>query len=289
MLTSKTVFFYLLIASLLVGVVQAASTDTELVLGVHPYKSAQKIFHSFSPLTDYLSRELDRPVRLQVSPDYETHVRLIGTNQIDIAYMGPVPFLVMQQRYSSRRIIAQQLVSGKPTYHGHIFVRSDSTVKTLADLKGKRFAFVDPLSTMGYRLPQYVLMQAGIRLSDLGGQAFLGSHDNVALGVLGGNFDAGSMRDFEFHIYQERGLRKLSTIPSASNHVFVAGEQISAPYFEKLKETFLSITDTHDGLDALHAIAPVITGLAAADASVFRDLESLLKSLPLDTDRNGQQ
>lgn len=269
------------IALSLVFSVSFASAEqlVKLTLGVHPYKSAQKLYYSFLPLTDYLSEKLGRPVRLEVSKDYKTHVRLIGTDQLDIAYMGPVPYVTLRNDYSPKRVVAQQLVAGKTVYHGHIFVTRHSQIQNVTELKGKRFAFVDPGSTMGHIMPRQRMLEAGVKLGDLDDYEFLGSRDNVALGVLSGDFDAGSIRDHEFHIYEDRGLRILATSECVPNHVFVVGDHVPDELLEQLRVLFYTLAETPEGLEVVQAIAPVITGMVPMSGNPFRVVQEIIEKI----------
>ena len=47
--------------------------------------------------------------------------------------------------------------NGVPYYHGYIIVSKTSSAESLADLRGKTFAFSDPLSYSGYIALAYIL------------------------------------------------------------------------------------------------------------------------------------
>ncbi len=71
-------------------------------------------------------------------------------------------------------------------------VPADSTAKTLADLKGKSFAFGSPSSTSGHLMPRFFLLQAGINPDkDFKNVAFSGAHDATVAFVAGGKAEAG--------------------------------------------------------------------------------------------------
>ena len=80
---------------------------------------------------------------------------------------------------------------GERRFSGVIVVGADSSIKRLADLAGKRFAFGDENSTIGRYLAQAELVKAGIRARDLAHYEYLGRHDLVAKAVSLGDFRAG--------------------------------------------------------------------------------------------------
>ena len=80
--------------------------------------------------------------------------------------------------------IAETTKSGRTYYHSQIIARKDSGIKTVNDLKGKTFAFVDPTSTSGHLFPKAGLIKLGIDPdTDFGRVIFTGSHDANALAV----------------------------------------------------------------------------------------------------------
>ncbi len=80
----------------------------------------------------------------------------------------------------------------QPFYKGQFITKKGSGIKTLADLKGKTFCFVDPTSTSGSVVPQILLKANGINPEkDLKAVQYAGSHDNVAIAVYKGDCDAG--------------------------------------------------------------------------------------------------
>ena len=81
--------FYIIKHFLLFLFCPAVSTADDVLLAVHPYQTSSTIIKAFTPLVDYLGRELAMKVNLDVSPNYDAHIARIGKNQVDIAYLGP--------------------------------------------------------------------------------------------------------------------------------------------------------------------------------------------------------
>jgi phosphonate transport system substrate-binding protein len=78
-------------------------------------------------------------------------------------------------------------------YQGQFIANTASGIKSLEDLKGKTFCFVDPNSTSGYIIPQIVMKANGVDPDkDFKATQNAGSHDNVAIAVYKGDCDAGS-------------------------------------------------------------------------------------------------
>src|SRR3989344_2974191 len=126
-----------------------------LILAVHPYLPVKEIITRFTPLADYLGKEIGRPVAVRVGRDYEEHIVHVGKDRADIAFMGPSSYLMVVAKYGKKPLLARLETDGNPLFRGYFIVRQDSPLKSLADLKGKRMAFGDRGSTMRHLVPQY--------------------------------------------------------------------------------------------------------------------------------------
>jgi phosphonate transport system substrate-binding protein len=257
----------------------ALSAGDELTLAIHPFKSAATLHQSFSPLADYLSRQLSRHVNISISRDYQSHITRVGNNQVDIAYMGPASYVKLVDKYGPRRILARLEINGSPTFHGYIITRSDSPLRSLKSLIGKRFAFGNPASTMSHLVPRYMLWKAGVDVSQFEKYDFLGNHTNVALSVLTGNFDAGAVKEAIYDKYKDRGLRILAKTDRYSEHLFVVSDKIPDELAQQLKSTLLNIDKQPDGHKILTAIKGTMTALVPARDSDYDNLREVLRSL----------
>ena len=113
-----------------------------LKLGVHPFLSYMELEKKFAPLAAYLSQEIGRPVVVRVGSSYQEHIDAIGRDQLDIAYLGPVGYVLLVNKYGSKPLIVCQETNGSPFFKGIIFVRNDHSATSLADLGAGEFAFV---------------------------------------------------------------------------------------------------------------------------------------------------
>ena len=255
------------------------TANDELLLGVHPYKSATTLQKTFAPLAEYLSRATGQPVRIVISKNYQQHITQIGEDKLDIAFMGPVSYVRLVDKYGPKPILARLEINGSPTFQGHIISRAAGPIKTIGDIKGKTFAFGDPESTMSHLVPRYMLWKAGISTEDLAGFDFLGNHDNVALAVLSGKYDAGAVKEAVFHKYESRGLHSVEATPKLSEHLFVARADMPKETLERLREAMLTLHQQADGMKILHAIKKTMTRLVPAQYSDYDNLRLILDEL----------
>lgn len=256
-----------------------AGAERALVLAVHPYLPAPEIHARFGPLAAYLTRRVGLPFEVRVGRDYAEHIEAAGTGAVDVAFMGPASYVALTRRFGARPLLGKLEVGGEPWLHGAIVVRKDSPLRSLPDLRGKRFAFGDPNSTMSHLVPRAVLGRAGVGVASLSGHEFVRSHDNVALGVLAGHFDAGAVKDETARRYESRGLRRLADLPPIAEHVFVARPDLPPQVVDGLRAALLELRATRAGLAILQRIRPEATGVIAADDRDYAQLRTLLSTL----------
>lgn len=247
----------------------------QLTLLIHPYLPPPEIHKKFGPFADYLSTATDKTVTIKVSKDYQNHIDSVGNDQMDLAYMGPAAYVEMTKKYGKKSLLACQEINGKPFLHGMIIAKADSPVTTLAQLAGKRFAFVDRESTMGYVLPRYMLREAGVELDHLSQADFLKSHTNVALGVLNGHYEAGAVKDETFDAYQGRGLKMLVKSPPIHEHIFVASAKLPEKLVTALRQALQGLREP----SVLTAIQPTLTGLVPVTDADYDPLRQIMQAV----------
>lgn len=150
-------------------------------------------------------------IELRIFSTYGEAQDAIHSGNFDFARIGPSSFILAREKKAPVRLLVVESHQGDTTFEGAIVVRTDSSLKTLADVKGKRVAFGEPTSTTGRYLAQAAMVQAGLRVADLAGFEYLGRHDKVVLSVVAGAFDAGASNERTIEKYADRGLRKLKT------------------------------------------------------------------------------
>lgn len=251
-----------------------------LVLGIHPYRSIRILEKKFTPLTAYLSKELGQKVVLRVGTSYQEHIDAIGQDQIDIAYMGPVPYIDLVNQYGVKPLLACQVTNGSPTFEGIIVTRKDNSATSLAEIKGD-FSFVDPQSTMGYILPAYMLLHDNPEILKKKHYQFLKSHENVALGVLAGDFEAGAVKESVYHTYEKRGLKQLVATPAVAEHLFVASSKIEERLIPILRQAFFKLKESPEGQGIMQAIKPTITDFIPISDSDYDSLRHIVDELAI--------
>lgn len=110
----------------------------------------------YRQIADYISRRLERPVVLIQRQSYAEVGVLLAKGGADLAFFSSGAYASLSGQ-NEIELLAMQQRNGVPYYRGYIIVPRASTAKTLADLRGKTFAFSDPLSYSGYIALAYTL------------------------------------------------------------------------------------------------------------------------------------
>jgi phosphonate transport system substrate-binding protein len=117
---------------------------------------------SYSLLFDYLSEKLGRPIEVIQRGTYAEVNDLIRTGDVDMAFICTYAY-VEGHRHFGMELLATPQVNGKATYQSYLIVPADSDVRSILDLRGRTFAFTDPMSHTGRFVPTWLLRQYGER------------------------------------------------------------------------------------------------------------------------------
>jgi phosphonate transport system substrate-binding protein len=205
------------------------------------------------------------PVELEIPADYRETARRLSQGEWDLALLGPVLYSrAHEQGYAA---LAMPVRGGTSVFSGVIVTRQGSPIATIADLRGKRIAFVDASSSAGFQYPIAHLFANGLSPSDFE-RVFVGGHRAVARQVLEGKLDAGACYEGaiaeELSAEEQAGLRILARTEPVPGDVIAA--RASSPHFETLRRALSSL----QGDEAARVLGPLhAEGLAAPDERLF--------------------
>lgn len=176
------------------GPVVAGAADKPLHLVLTPSQKPTDLLTAGEEFGQVLGRLAGVPVRVTVASDYAAVVEALRNRTADLAFLHPAGY-VIANRETKALIVARNLWHGKASFTSRFYVRKDSGLKTLEDLRGKTIAFVDPASSSGYIYPMVMLMQRGlVRGRDpktfFREVVYAGAHDAAMRALLNGHVDA---------------------------------------------------------------------------------------------------
>jgi phosphonate transport system substrate-binding protein len=165
----------------------------DIRIAIAPIVSPEKSMEMYAPFINYVGKRLERkPVALYRQTYSETN-DLIRYRQCDIAIVCTYPF-IKGERDFGLQVVAIPQINGEIAYQSVILVPAASPAKTLFDLRGKRFASADIISTTGWLFPAMLLMDAGENPNRFFGEHIItGSHDRSLQAVLDGFVDGAAV------------------------------------------------------------------------------------------------
>jgi phosphonate transport system substrate-binding protein len=183
---------------------------------------------------------------------YDALVDAFATREIDLAWNGPISYVQIKQRLNDPcRVVAMRDVD--VNFTTQFVTRRDSSITTLADLKGRRVALASRGSAQAGLLPYYFLKQHGLDPQrDLAACTFAEDREPSALSderdvidlVLKGAYDAGAVSRRTLEVLTERGqpiqdtIRVLWSSPGYSHCCFTAHRELDATLAQKITEAF---------------------------------------------------
>ena len=144
-------------------------------------------------LSAHAERKLGVPMRVFRGTDYAAVVEALRSEQLEFAHLGPAAYALARRAMgeSVTPLLRHQSNDGAEGYFSVIFVKADSPFQSLADLRGRSFAFADPNSASGFAAPSYFMRKEGVEPARFFGRTgFSGNHEQSVIAVLNGTFDA---------------------------------------------------------------------------------------------------
>jgi phosphonate transport system substrate-binding protein len=188
----------------------AWADETPLKFGVGMFQpDKDKNDATYQPLANYLSSKLNRQIELRTVDSWEGLAKSLANGETDIALLGPWGY-VLANHQSGAQVISTVLYDGKPEYFSIIITHPNSGIKSIADLKGKTFAFGDKGSTSGYLIPLHHFMTQGINPETYFSKVVHTAHQAIETQVTQGNLDAGADYNRNRNLMIEQGLIKAS-------------------------------------------------------------------------------
>jgi len=250
----------------------------KLTFGVIPVAGSTSMKENFGPLTKYLEDQLGIKVEMKLAGDYTGIITGMQHKHIDVAYLGPKSYVEAAKRANAEAIAVEvDGESGLPGYRGTIITKKASGLKSLEDIKGKKWAFTSSQSTSGTLVPTVMFSKKGIDPKKYFSKVlYSGGHEASILSVKAGKVDAASTNNLDFN----RGLGKhwnkddfniiwtSDLIPGAPIAVV---KTLPSSLKMALKGAFLSYKDK-EGLKRLKN-----KGFIAGDDSVYDSVRELIK------------
>ncbi len=238
---------------------KTASPGPEIVIGLIPEQNIFAQMDRYQLLSDYLSAKIGRPIRWRVEPHYGTTIDDFRSSQLDGAFLGSFSYVLVHARTGAEVLVRAEDLNGISTYRGLIFVRRGSRIKSISDMKGKRFAFVDKATTAGYLLPLAYFKKMGIDnyAAFLKEVYFTGTHTDAIYDVLSGKADIGAAKSTVLEQVEagdsriKNELIVLERSPEVPENGLAVRKGLDVTLKNKLKQVLLDMYKDPEGQNVL--------------------------------------
>jgi len=236
-------------ASALAAAASAPAADV-LNVGLVPAEDPRVMVQENQALLDHLQRTLHMEVKPFVATDYNGVIEALRAKKLDIALLGPFSYVLAASVAQVDAFALPETDRQGPTYRSVIVARKDHGIRTLQDLKGRTFAFVDPSSTSGHLFPKAALIDAGYDPDTYFSRViFSGGHDASAIAVQNGKVDAAAVAELLLEAAIDRGVvrREDVVVVWRSNPIpgapFAYRKDLPADLKARIRASFAEIHD----------------------------------------------
>ena len=232
-----------LVLSCCAAVAQAAET---LRVSAIPDEAPTELLRKFEPLGKYLSQQLGMEVKFVPVADYPAVVESLASDRLDMAWLGGFTFVQVHLKDPKATPLVQREQDAKFTSK---FITANPDVKSLADLKGKSFAFGSISSTSGSLMPRYfMLKEDNIKPESYFSRvAYSGAHDATVAWVQAGKVDGGVLNASVWQKLVDAGkvdtskVKVFATTPEYYDYNWTVRGNMEPALKEKIKQAFLNL------------------------------------------------
>lgn len=216
-----------------------AGWPTTFKLGFFGGDDAEETLRRQKPIQDYLAEKLGVKVEVQTGTSYSAVIEAMRADRVDAMLVGPFAYVLAVQEADAEALAVYVSTRAEPpvysasilpAYHSVIFTKKGSGIRTVEDLRGKDFNFVDPASTSGHLAPKTLLIKLGINPDKDMKTVFAGTHPTSVLSVWNGKAPAGATHEGNLVNLAKEGQIKWCAYPDGKFNIPRTEAEIRALY-----------------------------------------------------------
>jgi len=209
-----------------------------LRLAVTDVKGLEGLEEDYEAMRIAMAEALQTNVEFFPVENYTTAAIALKQGELELALAGPSEYVVITSRTNAIPVVAIT----RPNYRSVIAVPANSSVTTVADLKGKTIAMSDIGSTSGHLGPTKLLLEAGLDpQTDITFQ-MLGDEGSVEA-IKQGDVDAWGGSATDYQDFLQSAANKFPILlegPALPSDVFIASSSIDPAVVEAIRERMLA-------------------------------------------------
>jgi phosphonate transport system substrate-binding protein len=238
---------------------KAVRENTVFTIGLIPERNIFKQMERYDPLAAYLSKKIGKNIKLKVLTQYGNIIDNFVYHKLDAAFFGSFTYALAHAKLGVEPIARPVNMDGSSTYYGLMFVRKDSGIRSIKDMHGKRFAFVDRATTAGYLLPLAFFKISGIQdyKTFFKETYFAGTHKDAIYDVLNKKADIGAAKNTIFYRLAAKDKRLLNDLvflarsPDVPENGLAVRKGVDNTIKLKLKQALINMHRDPEGINLL--------------------------------------
>lgn len=260
--------------------------------GVEPFDTAPRLTPIYEHIGKLIGEKLGCEVKVFVATNYNAEIEAMRNGKLEIGEFGPLGYVLAHQIAKAEAVAAFSNKDGQPdSYWASLVTYPGSGIKTVADIKGRSFAFSDPASTSGHLFPAYGLRKAGIDPDKDIKALYAGSHTASYEALYNHKVDAGELNSEQLESATQRGHYKDGDLvflwksdPIPTDPITVRGD-LPASFKERLTKALQTLD-----LSTLPEADRKIMGLGGErfvpqTDGAYDGIRDLVKTLNIDLDK----
>ncbi len=261
-----------------------AHTPQKVRFAPLPMIKSQKLLKQYLPMLGYLESKIDVKFEIIYTQNYDDLINKLGSGMIDIALLGPLPYVEATHRYPHIKPLVRFLdEKGNHSYTCSLFALNRDNA-TLNNLRNASFALTQKYSTCGFLATQKILYDHNSSLQN-NQYLFADSHTNAILQVILGNAQLGSAKSSIVEQYQHFDLQILATSqPFAGFLLVYQAQTLPIEIINAIKEELLALKPLSNPSHAqmTHTWGNNLRyGVVPAHDSHYNEIRILLKTIKL--------
>jgi len=177
--------------------------------GVEPYDTAARLVPIYDKIGKLLGDKIGCKVEIFVATGYNAEIEAMRNDKLEIGEFGPLGYVLAHQVAKAEAVAAFGAADGKPvTYWASIVTYPSSGIATVADIRGRSFAFSDAASTSGHLFPAYGLRKARLDPDKDIKAIYGGSHTASFEAIYNHKVDSGELNSEQLESATQRGHYK---------------------------------------------------------------------------------
>jgi len=251
--------------------------------GVLSIAQPARIFANWQPFADYMSQQLGQPVEIVVPRGFGKMKKTISEGKVDFFYINSLVFYRLKQEGKAVAVAQMLNIAGQTTSRSDIFVKRDSGIDNIDDLKDKNIAYVSPMGAGGYLAPRAFLYEFGLKSGIETRESFTKNLSNTIHGVLLGDYDAGTMCGVNYKLMSKKietgELKVIAISEEYPENVIGARSNLPEKQVQQFHDALLNMTETTEGKTVLQDMQKMkIKTFIEYDEAMEAITERLLKT-----------